>query len=94
MTPNKIHDAYCQAYNKSLTAIENGDDWISIQESNQGGYRLVASWKPRANEACYRSSLGAADWAINIMYRLAYLHYFNADDLDAYFDELDRVGYH
>jgi len=91
MNQNAIHTAYCKCYDKCHKALEESMAYITIQHLRGGGYRLLATHRPGFESCCRLANV--RDWAQNVMYRLAYLHYFDSAALDKYFDELDKVGY-
>jgi len=90
---DRLWQAYCQAYEKCRKAKEAGRYHINIQFTKDRGYRLIAS-KTAARESCpLLGGFSPADWASNLMYRLAHLGFISANDVDALFDELEKTGY-
>jgi len=90
---NELWRAYCQIYEKCRKAKESGKHHINIQFTRDRGYRLMASKSEGRENCCLLDGFGPADWASNVMYRLGDLKFFDAREIDALFDELERVGY-
>ena len=90
---DSLWQTYCQTYEKCRKAKETGRHYINIQFTKDRGYRLIAS-KTAGRESCsLLEGFSSADWASNVMYRLASLGFVSAQDLDALFDELEKTGY-
>lgn len=89
----QLWQTYCQLCEKCRKAKKTGKEYINIQFTKTGGYRLVAS-RYQGRESCSRlDGFGSSDWASNLMYRLADLHFIDSSQLDAMFDDLERVGH-
>lgn len=84
---------YCRLWDKCKKAKQKGKSYINIQFTKDRGYRLVASNRQSRESCSWFDGFSSADWASNVMYRLADLAFIDRRQLDAMFDELERTGY-
>lgn len=90
---DELWETYCQIWEKCKKAKEDGKKYINIQYAKDGGYRLMASnSQGRESCSCF-DGFSPADWASNVIYRLADLAFVDRRSLDAIFDQLERTGY-
>ena len=92
-----VHALYCEAYEVCRRADRKGSRYIALQATKKGGLRLCAVGASYGGATCYRfPNMQIPDWASNVVHRLVeecLVHDLSSDDVDAYFNKLDAVGY-
>ena len=93
----KVHELYCKAYETCQRARDAGKQHIALQATRRGEFRLAAVGPAYDGTTCYRfPNMQLPDWASNVVYRLVaecLVPDLSSDDIDAYFDKLNTVGY-
>lgn len=91
-----VHELYGKAYDACQRARDQDKQYIALQATKKGGFRLAAVGSSYSGTTCYSFDMLIPDWASNVVYALVqgcFVPDLSSDDVDAYFDALHGVGY-